>query len=92
MEDFQAANSPKDSGFPALPANFRRQTPLRIANVNLNENINRFFDSDFTFGHELEELLPNKSNKSKHKQTSLLVSLSAILNVVILCHTVYSMA
>ncbi|XP_066854581.1 leucine-rich repeat-containing protein 9 isoform X2 [Anser cygnoides] len=66
-QDFQAANSPKDSGFPALPANFTRQTPLRIANVNLNENINRFFDSDFTFGRELEELLPYKSNKSKSR-------------------------
>lgn len=73
MEDFQAANCPRNSGFPALPANFTRQTPLRIANVNLNENINRFFD--FTFGRELKEPLLNKSNKSKHKQTSLLVSL-----------------
>ncbi|XP_068538559.1 leucine-rich repeat-containing protein 9 [Anas acuta] len=64
-QDFQAANSPKNSGFPALPANFTRQTPLRIANVNLNENINRFFD--FTFGRELKEPLLNKSNKSKSR-------------------------
>uniref|UniRef100_A0A8C3GD26 U2A'/phosphoprotein 32 family A C-terminal domain-containing protein n=1 Tax=Cairina moschata TaxID=8855 RepID=A0A8C3GD26_CAIMO len=64
-QDFQAANCPRNSGFPALPANFTRQTPLRIANVNLNENINRFFD--FTFGRELKEPLLNKSNKSKSR-------------------------
>lgn len=90
MEDFQVANSTKDSGFPTLPDNFTRHTPLRISTVDLNESINHLFD--ITYGHKVEEPLLNKSNKSKHKQIGILVSLSWTFYVVILPHTTYYMA
>ncbi|KAM9557290.1 LOW QUALITY PROTEIN: leucine-rich repeat-containing protein 9 [Guaruba guarouba] len=62
-QGFSVANSPEDSGFPALPANFTRHNHLRITNGNLNENIKHLFGSDLVFGHELEVPLVNKSNE-----------------------------
>lgn len=71
MKGFSVANSPEDSGFPALPANFTRRNHLRITNENLNENIKHLFGSDLVFGHELEVPLVNKSNESEQNQTGL---------------------
>ncbi|KAM6134155.1 LOW QUALITY PROTEIN: leucine-rich repeat-containing protein 9 [Phoenicopterus ruber ruber] len=68
---FPVANSPEDSGFPTLTANFTRHNPLRITNGNLNENINHLFGSDLTFGHELEEPLLTKSNENKSKNPGI---------------------
>ncbi|XP_040557565.1 leucine-rich repeat-containing protein 9 isoform X2 [Gallus gallus] len=67
--DFQVANSTKDSGFPALPDNFTRHTPLRISTVDLNESINHLFD--ITYGHKVEEPLLNKSNKSMPRNPAI---------------------
>ncbi|KAM9239165.1 LOW QUALITY PROTEIN: leucine-rich repeat-containing protein 9 [Leptosomus discolor] len=68
---FSSCKLSKDSGFPALPANFARHNPLRITNGNLNENINHLFGSDLIFGHELEAPLLKKPNDSKQRISDL---------------------
>ncbi|XP_009668984.2 leucine-rich repeat-containing protein 9 [Struthio camelus] len=70
-QGFQVANSPKGGGLPALPANFPRYPPLRITNVNLNENLNHLFGSDFTFHHKLEKPVLTVSNKNKSKNPGI---------------------
>ncbi|XP_015721244.1 leucine-rich repeat-containing protein 9 isoform X3 [Coturnix japonica] len=60
-KDFRVANSTKNSGFPTLPDSSTTRTPFRVSTVDLNESINRLFD---TFGHKVEEPLLSKSNKS----------------------------
>ncbi|XP_021258394.1 leucine-rich repeat-containing protein 9-like isoform X2 [Numida meleagris] len=67
--DFPVANSTKDSGFPALPDNFTRRTPLKISTVDLNESINHLFD--LTFAHKVEEPLLDKSNKSTPRKPEI---------------------
>ncbi|XP_064369582.1 leucine-rich repeat-containing protein 9 [Dromaius novaehollandiae] len=74
MRGFQVANSPKGCGLPALPANFPRYFPLRITNVNLNENLNHFFGSDFTFHHKLEKPVLTVSNKNKSKNPGIITN------------------
>ncbi|XP_025943077.1 leucine-rich repeat-containing protein 9 [Apteryx rowi] len=73
-QGFQVANSPEACGLPALPANFPRYFPLRITNVNLNENLNRFFGSDFTFHHKLEKPVLTVSNKNKSKNPGIITN------------------